>query len=939
MTLDIHSAYKKLKSYVYEDNTLLHLRISLSEFENNELEQKLANLKDLLTNFSENTDNNLIDEYLSKISCTLLPKKISKKKDGNQNQQSPIFYSNSLERESYFIKERDFNAFIDCPIELHIISVLWIMYIGEKIDSDLDSQVCGYRLARNSDGLFENGSYKLFEKYHEKYSSFRDGAISKAMELHKINLDATIVNLDIKRFFYYVKFDFSQLNNIAKEYKVLNSIMNSIHFQYQKKLLEDKVLQIKTDRILPIGLLSSSIVANYALNEFDTFIQTKVKPESYTRYVDDILIVFSNTKIDSMEKLLNHFNCKENSLKFTKKCGYIFFESNANQFLFQQNKIKILEFKRSASISLLKKFKKTVELNRSAFNFLPEEKDIFNTLEEVSISINYSSTINKISSIEDSSLDILSISKNLSQMIRIVLVINHKDGEIKKYNDHLENIFSGVSLLELSKLWEKLFLYLILSRSFRLLKKIFKNILKSIDLLEYENEELTNTLQGDLLRYLANSLLMSACLDIKTFKQSIQPFLELKTKDFYSSLYELITTKYIDEYSKYLINANLIRQYYVRYPLLSFTNDDKHSLVDKTLVLKKIKIDIEPQKLDFSPRFIHYHEALLYEKFSQKKYDTHEVFEKYSKYNNSNLDKSKYPCEEDGLVVVSSDNNDKNLKIGMASINVDPKDSLNSMIGKPNLSYKKLNEIYQVLNKAKSTKCDIVIFPEISIPIYWMQEIVEFSKRNEIAIIFGLEQFSMRKFTYNYSVAVLPFRDGVYKNVYVDFELKSLYSPEERKIIEGHGYKVPKYTGVKPKIIHYKKNYFSVLNCYELTDINYRADLVGKVDFVVAIEHNKDTNYFSNIVGSVSRDIHAYIIQVNDSKYGDSRITQPSKTDLMDLAKIKGGEDVVLLTSTLDIENLRKFQKKSHILQAEDKSYKQTPPNFLNHCDNDRLNE
>ncbi|MBD3842332.1 MAG: RNA-directed DNA polymerase [Campylobacterales bacterium] len=939
MKVDLYSAYKKLKSFVYEDNTLLHLRIALAEFENHDFETKLKNLEIALDNFNKCKSSTKISKYISKIQYIVLPKKISENKQVI-NSQEPIFYSNNLVREKYSVEDKDFNVFIDCPIELHIISVLWIMYIGEKLDSELDSQVCGYRLARNSDKLFEQDSYRLFEKYHEKYSYFRDSALSKAIELHKLGLDTTVVNLDIKRFFYYIKFDFESLDELAGKYKYLNLIMNSIYRTYQTKLLRDKVLSVKTDRVLPIGLVSSSIVANYALHEFDTFIQNQIKPENYTRYVDDVLLVFSNKNIDSMDTLLGYFICKENTLNFKKKCGFVFFKSNNNQFLLQQNKIKILEFKKDASISLLKKFKKTIESNRSAFNFLPEEKNIFNTLEEVSININYSSTINKISSIEKSSINILSISRNLSQMIRIVLIINHKDSEIEKYNEHLKDIFIGINLLELSKLWEKLFLYLILSRSFQLLKKIVIDILKTIDNLEHHDSELTNKLKSDLLRYLANSLLMSASLDIKVFKNSIQPFLELKTKDFYSSLYELITTKYIDEYSTYMINSNLIRQYFIRYPLLSFSNDEKHSFIDKSLVLKKLKIEIVQQKIKYSPRFIHYHEVLLFEKFTHKKYAVNEVFEKYRSYNNSAPNKSKYPSMDNNLMIVSSTSESKNLKIGMANINVNPQNSFDSMMGNPNLSSKRLNDIYQVLNMAKLTNCDMVIFPEISIPIYWLQEIVEFSKRNEMAIIFGIEHLSYRKNVCNYAVAALPFRDGVYKNVFVDFELKSLYSPEEKKIIEGYGYKVPAEKGKKTKKIYkYKENYFSVFNCYELTDISYRASLVGKVDFVIAIEHNKDTNYFSNIVGSVARDIHAYIIQVNDAKYGDSRITQPAKTEQMDLAKIKGGEDVALLTSTLNVKRLRAFQKKSHILQSEDKSFKQTPPNFFEKSDNGRLDD
>lgn len=931
----IKSAYKKLKSYVYDDNTLLHLRIALAEFESNgDIKSKFEAVIALL-------ESNNIDEHLEKIDFLVLPKKIA----DNQIHidKSPILYTNKLTQKTYTVNDKDFNIFIDCSIELHIISVLWIMFIGEKLDGELHKDICGYRLARNRDGVFDAEGYKLFEKYHEKYSYFRDSAITKAIDLHKLDLDATVVSLDIKRFFYYIKFDFTTLDNISGKYKKLNAFMNQIHKKYQEVIRVNNILTTKTDRILPIGLLSSSVVANYVLKEFDDYILQKIKPEHYTRYVDDVLMVFSNASIASMDDLLKILACEKSALDFKSRCGFVFFKSSDNRFIFQQTKVKILEFQRDASISLLKKFKQTIETNRSALNFLPEEKNIFATLEDVSININYSSTINKVSSIDKTSLDVLQISRNLSQMIRIVLITNHQNSEVKKYNEHIKNLFSGKNLLELSKLWEKLFLYLILSRSFVLLKQIFIDILKAIDVIEYQEEHIIKQLKNNLLKLLANSLLMSASLDIKTFKESVQPFIEEKTKGFYEELYKLIATQYIEEYSKYLMEANLIRQYYIRYPLLSFTDNEKASFVDKSLVFKKLKLQVDLKKIEYSPRFIHYHEVLLFEKFIKSFATTQEIFEKYSSFNKNSPNKVNYPKFDNVHALIKTNDGFKNLKIGLANINVNPQNSFSSMIGKANISYERLNDIYRVLNSAKTTYCDMVVFPEISIPIHWLQEIVEFAKRNEIAVVLGLEHFSIQKYAYNYAVVILPFRDGAYKNVYVDFELKSHYSPEETKLIEGNRYKIPKINqkhkehNIKPKLYTYKENFFSVFNCYELTDINYRAKLVGKVDFIIAIEHNKDTNYFSNIVGSISRDIHTYIVQVNDAKYGDSRITQPAKTEEMDIAKIKGGEDVVLLASTLDVKSLREFQKLSHILQAENKRFKLTPPNFLEKCIAERL--
>ena len=97
---------------------------------------------------------------------------------------------------------------------------------------------------------------------------------------------------------------------------------------------------------------------------------------------------------------------------------------------------------------------------------------------------------------------------------------------------------------------------------------------------------------------------------------------------------------------------------------------------------------------------------------------------------------------------------------------------------------------------------------------------------------------------------------------------------------------------------------------------------------MVAVEYNKDVNYFSNLVESVSRDLHCYVAQVNSSDYGDTRITQPTQTYNKDIIKVKGGENNVTLTGTIEIDKLREFQRKKYNITKNDKSFKALPPDF-----------
>jgi hypothetical protein len=177
---------------------------------------------------------------------------------------------------------------------------------------------------------------------------------------------------------------------------------------------------------------------------------------------------------------------------------------------------------------------------------------------------------------------------------------------------------------------------------------------------------------------------------------------------------------------------------------------------------------------------------------------------------------------------------------------------------------------------------------------------------------------------------MLPFKTNEHTNLFINFEAKKHFSPDEKQNIESRGFIANENTDKKPTLYKFRGCVFSTFNCYELTDISYRSLLVGKVDFLIAIEYNKDTNYFSNIIDSLSRDIHCYIVQVNTSDYGDSRIIKPSKTESKDIIKLKGGENIYLVTHTIDIKKLRDFQLMGHNLQKQNEDFKLTPPNFRN---------
>lgn len=250
-----------------------------------------------------------------------------------------------------------------------------------------------------------------------------------------------------------------------------------------------------------------------------------------------------------------------------------------------------------------------------------------------------------------------------------------------------------------------------------------------------------------------------------------------------------------------------------------------------------------------------------------------------------------------------------------------------AMLGRPKLDGR-YRELAKVLNMAEKEKCDIIALPELALPPSLARTFLDYCVKQERCIVTGLEHWTQNNIAYNFVLTILPCNIDGTKDAIPILRLKNHYSPGESFWIREYNRIVPKPTPYRYHLFHWRGAYFAVYYCFELSDLFHRSIFKSKVDFVIASEWNQDTNYFSNIVESAARDLHCYFIQVNTNPYGDSRIVRPSKTELKDSLRIKGGENVTLLTGEIDLDKLRRFQYKGYGDQKEDTDFKPTPADF-----------
>lgn len=288
--------------------------------------------------------------------------------------------------------------------------------------------------------------------------------------------------------------------------------------------------------------------------------------------------------------------------------------------------------------------------------------------------------------------------------------------------------------------------------------------------------------------------------------------------------------------------------------------------------------------------------------------------------------------------------NAKSIRIGIANLSVNAEILLQSYHPEkyPNISLKRWTDLSKILNAAVKDCCDLVIFPELSIPHHWLAELSMWSRRHQIGLVFGMEYIFRKEKTeddnekkncpkyaaLNTTVALLPFEvEDLYKSCSISLRVKNHYSPDEKHSLQECNYLLPEKEADIYHLYNWKGTQFTIYNCFELADIQHRSIFLSELDYLIGCSWNKDIHYFNDIIDSVSRDLHCYVIYSNTSDYGCSRIIQPTKSDTKNIAYIGGGATPTLITGDINISKLRDFQAKPE----QNGDYKPLPPGF-NSC-------
>lgn len=977
---DLYIAYKKVKYELFNDKNSV-ATLKLYEYEK-DLNKNINSL------YEKIKDGNLKDKELECKEFFEIPKSFddNSKKD-NIHFFSSFLKHHDFNIESISLK---FRKVIDADINFHIVSALWILKIGQFIDEKFDSNIYGSRLTRIkpvdtssceydlSNQKYNEESSKIFESYHHKYQAWRNNSFKAIRELHKTS-SVIAVTMDITSFYHSIEL------NEFKEDKFYNKFSLDSKFEKNHKLKQFHesfigLLLLWNDAIesengLPIGLSASSVLANAVMKDFDEKVIKNLAPTYYGRYVDDILLVFpDNGNLNNGKEIIEYFISKEIVVRDKKESE----ELKYKNLILKESKQKIFYLDKNADLSIIDGIEAEINSVSSEWRFLPDIADENSSLLKKVVGFyadgkEFNDALRKIDATTIKRLGLSLLISHSHSLNQYISPKNWLEQRLKIY-DLIENhIFIPKNLFENYTFLPRIFGLMIhsgdgeraycfvqklddLIKKFPSIKEAKSSNDKNVDFEKFERYylekfreiffEIYNIQNAISTKYFNR---IKEILKIEESKDIIEEKnINLIMCDLGFDSYSKLITEYIFTINdksllKYILakhenlnnqNSNVLDVCYkkeLNYMYIYYFNKEISKLVNFKKDYLKESALFFPTRL-FTPLDI----SIVLPNLKAKRFiklinalrGTHSEVS----YKNKQFE-SKLQVEE---VCNKKLSNCKSVDVAITNFEVKDEYWKKSVIEQPIKTLERYSKIQHIVNDAVRKKPDYLIFPELSMPQEWAWLISQKLLANNISLITGVEyihtikniQEIKQKIVHN-SIMMFLVSDNIGFNYMKYFRQDKLVGAYQESIdlknIANINLK-PNDKHKEKKIYKHGNFYFSSLICNELTDIENRFNLRGNIDCLFVIEWNRDIKSFNALVESSSLDIHAYIVQVNNRNYGDSRIRAPYKNDWeRDIVQVRGGKHDYLIVGEINIEKLREFQSYNI---SPNKDFKPVPTGF-----------
>jgi len=299
------------------------------------------------------------------------------------------------------------------------------------------------------------------------------------------------------------------------------------------------------------------------------------------------------------------------------------------------------------------------------------------------------------------------------------------------------------------------------------------------------------------------------------------------------------------------------------------------------------------------------------------------------------------PPERDVVIMVPHSNLPAKPLVALPAVATEEESWKASVMGMADPDANRYFRVNRLINDA--LKCHprptYFILPELALPRRWFNRLAHRMNHSGVSLIAGLEYQHHGQssgipgapdspYVSNQVRAALVSDVLGYTSLVIYEQEKQRAAPEEADLLRQTAGKElrPMQEPVVRKVVQHGHFHFGILICSELTNIENRAKFRGMVDALIVPEWNQDINSFSSLVEAAALDVHCFMIQVNNRRYGDCRI--PYKAEFRrDIARIKGGVTDYYVLARLDVPELREFQTLN--LSPDNPTFKPKPDGYL----------
>ena len=252
--------------------------------------------------------------------------------------------------------------------------------------------------------------------------------------------------------------------------------------------------------------------------------------------------------------------------------------------------------------------------------------------------------------------------------------------------------------------------------------------------------------------------------------------------------------------------------------------------------------------------------------------------------------------------------------------------------GCPEMTRRRVTSLGRVVNSTiersiRTGVSTLLLLPELSLPRRWLRPLADRLIAENIGLVVGLDYANGLDGVVNEAVGVFP--AGFHATAVCRWR-KSRPAREEAKELLERGLQFVTGSSASTLVINTDNGALGTLICSELLDVELRGSLLGRIDVLLVPAWNKDTSTFDHTVQTVANDLHCYVAVANNAMFSDCRLQTPSdKRYLRDACRLIWRNEDEVISALIDVDALRLFQQRSlRDAKVNPNGFKPVPPGY-----------